>query len=172
MRRIVRVAVAVGIAAALTSPAYAQGQGATTPQQGAAPPQVAFEYSDAYRLRAKIHKVASFTMLPLMATEGILGQSLYSDPGSGKKDAHLAVAAGIGALFAVNTRHRRVEPGRSSQGPGAPWAAARPWSADARRGCGLSRHGGARARRMTMTGREARTAPSRSRRSGWRPPVT
>ena len=42
-------------------------------------------------------------MLPLMATEGILGQSLYSDPSSGKKDAHLAVATGIGALFAVNS---------------------------------------------------------------------
>ena len=102
MRRVVRVAVAAGIAVALTSPAHAQEQ-AAAPQQGAAPPQVAFEYSDAYRLRAKIHKVASFTMLPLMATEGILGQSLYSDPSSGKKDAHLAVAAGIGALFAVNS---------------------------------------------------------------------
>jgi hypothetical protein len=73
------------------------------PQQGAAPPQVAVEYSDGYRLRAKIHKVASFATLPLVATEGAIGQSLYSDPTSGKKDAHLAVATGIGALFAVNT---------------------------------------------------------------------
>jgi hypothetical protein len=103
MRRIVRVAVAVGIATALSSSAHAQEPGAPAPQQGAAPPPVASEYSDAYRLRAKIHKVASFTMLPLMATEGILGQSLYTDPSSGKKDAHLAVAAGIGGLFAVNT---------------------------------------------------------------------
>jgi hypothetical protein len=68
-----------------------------------APPQVAFEYSDAYRLRAKIHKVSSLATLPLFATEGIIGQSLYSNPTGTKKDAHLAVATGIGALFAVNT---------------------------------------------------------------------
>jgi hypothetical protein len=84
----------------LAGPALAQDQSA---QAGAPPPQVAFEYSDAYRLRAKIHKVASFATLPLFAAEGVVGQSLYSDPSSGKKDAHLAVAAGLGALFAVNT---------------------------------------------------------------------
>jgi hypothetical protein len=68
-----------------------------------APPAVAFEYSDAYRLRARIHKASSLATLPLFAAEGIIGQSLYSNPTGGKKDAHLAVAAGIGALFAVNT---------------------------------------------------------------------
>ncbi len=68
-----------------------------------APPPQAFDYSDAYRLRAKIHKVSSLATLPLFATEGIIGQSLYSNPTGGKKDAHLAVAAGIGALFAVNS---------------------------------------------------------------------
>jgi hypothetical protein len=73
-----------------------------TSEQTAPPPQ-AFEYSDAYRLRAKIHKASSLATLPLFAAEGIIGQSLYSNPTSGKKDAHLAVAAGIGALFAVNT---------------------------------------------------------------------
>jgi hypothetical protein len=71
--------------------------------QTAPPPRVATEYSDAYRLRAKIHKVSSFATLPLFGTEAVLGQSLYSNPTSPKKDAHLAVAAGIGALFAVNT---------------------------------------------------------------------
>jgi hypothetical protein len=68
-----------------------------------APPPQAFEYSDAYRLRARIHKVSSLATLPLFATEGVIGQSLYSKPTGGKKDAHLAVATGIGALFAVNT---------------------------------------------------------------------
>ena len=67
------------------------------------PPPRAFEYSDAYRLRAKIHRVSSFATLPLFGTEAILGQSLYTDPTSSKKSAHLAVAGGIGALFAVNT---------------------------------------------------------------------
>jgi hypothetical protein len=70
--------------------------------QTAAPAQ-AVEYSDGYRLRAKIHKVSSLATLPLFATEGIIGQSLYSNPTQTKKDAHLAVATGIGALFAVNT---------------------------------------------------------------------
>jgi hypothetical protein len=68
-----------------------------------APPPRAFDYSDGYRTRAKIHKVSSLATLPLFAAEGIIGQSLYSNPTSGKKDAHLAVAAGIGALFAVNS---------------------------------------------------------------------
>jgi hypothetical protein len=71
--------------------------------QPTVPPAVAFEYSDGYRLRAKIHKVSSFATLPLFGAEAIIGQSLYSNPTQGKKDAHLATAAGIGALFAVNT---------------------------------------------------------------------
>jgi hypothetical protein len=68
-----------------------------------APPARAVEYSEAYRMRAKIHRIASFATLPLFVTEGIVGQSLYNDPTSGKKTAHLAVAGGIGALFGVNT---------------------------------------------------------------------
>src|SRR4030095_8034208 len=69
-------------------------------QEGTAPPAVAIEYSDAYRTRAKIHRIASFATLPLFATEGILGQSIYNNPSEAKKNAHLAVAAGIGTLFA------------------------------------------------------------------------
>src|SRR4030095_9884340 len=72
-------------------------------QEGTAPPAVAIEYSDAYRTRAKIHRIASFATLPLFATEGILGQSIYNNPSEAKKNAHVAVAAGIGTLFAVNT---------------------------------------------------------------------
>jgi hypothetical protein len=71
--------------------------------QTAAPPPVAVEYSDGYRLRARIHKISSFATLPLFGAEAIVGQSLYSEPTQGKKDAHLAIAAGIGALFAVET---------------------------------------------------------------------
>lgn len=85
------------------SPAGAGEPAADAAQEGAAPPPLAVEYSDGYRLRARIHKVSSFATLPLFATEGVLGQSLYADPSSGKKDAHLAVAAGIGALFVVNS---------------------------------------------------------------------
>ena len=68
-----------------------------------AAPARAVEYSDAYRMRAKIHRLASFATLPLFATEGVIGQSLYDNPTGGKKTAHLAVATGIGGLFAVNT---------------------------------------------------------------------
>lgn len=73
------------------------------PAQTAAPPPVAVEYSDAYRLRAKIHRISSFATLPLFGAEALVGQSLYSNPTPGKRDAHLALATGIGALFAVNT---------------------------------------------------------------------
>jgi hypothetical protein len=71
--------------------------------QSPAPAPVAFEYSDAYRTRAKIHKIASFTTLPLFATEVALGQSVYSSPSDAKRNAHIAVGTGIVGLFAVNT---------------------------------------------------------------------
>src|SRR5436190_16245768 len=66
-------------------------------------PTLAFEYSEGYRTRARIHRVASFATLPLFVTEAFVGQSLYNEPTDGKRDAHLVVAGGIGALFAVNT---------------------------------------------------------------------
>ena len=63
---------------------------------------VAVEYGDAYHLRAKIHKYASIATLPLFVAEAFVGQSLYNDPSESKKSAHLAIATGIGALFAIN----------------------------------------------------------------------
>jgi hypothetical protein len=80
-----------------------ESQPSPAPAQATAPPPLAVEYSDAYRMRAKIHKISSFATIPLFATEAVLGQSLYSNPTSGKKDAHLVVAGGIGALFGINT---------------------------------------------------------------------
>jgi hypothetical protein len=60
-------------------------------------------YSDAYELRLKIHKYASYATLPLFATELALGESIYSNPDSGaKKGIHGAVGAGIIGLFGVN----------------------------------------------------------------------
>ena len=75
----------------------------STPDDQTRPRVIPFEYSDGYRTRARIHKVASLATLPLFVTEGFLGESLYNNPTSGKKTAHLAVAAAIGGLFAVNT---------------------------------------------------------------------
>jgi hypothetical protein len=66
---------------------------------------VAVEYSDAYRVRQKIHKYASIATLPLFVTETWLGQSMYNDPANAesKRGAHGAVAASIGVLFGVNS---------------------------------------------------------------------
>jgi len=65
---------------------------------------IAFEYSDGYYTRLKIHKWASFATLPLFATETVLGQKLYNGNFTDStRSAHKAVAAGLGVLFGVNT---------------------------------------------------------------------
>lgn len=69
--------------------------------QSPAPRVAAFEYSDAYQTRAKIHKYASFATLPLFATEFALGQSLYNTPSDGKKSAHVAIGTSIIGLYGV-----------------------------------------------------------------------
>ncbi|HEX3703058.1 MAG TPA: hypothetical protein VHU82_07005 [Vicinamibacterales bacterium] len=65
----------------------------------------AIEHSDAYLMRAKIHKYASFATLPLFAAEVALGQSLYDTPANAgsKRAAHAIVGSGIVGLFGVNT---------------------------------------------------------------------
>jgi hypothetical protein len=73
-------------------------------QQGGSPRTVAFEYSDGYAVRRKIHVYASLATLPLFVTEVILGQKLYDgDASDSVRSAHAAVAGGVGVLFAVNT---------------------------------------------------------------------
>ena len=65
----------------------------------------AVEYSDAYYTRLTVHRVGSYTMLPLFAAEYLLGDRLLA--GSSEegwiKPTHVGVAMGIGGLFAVNT---------------------------------------------------------------------
>lgn len=65
----------------------------------------AIEYSDAYFTRLQIHRIGSYTMLPLFAVEYALGQNLMN--GKPQQDwvkgSHAAVALGVGALFTVNT---------------------------------------------------------------------
>ena len=78
--------------------------GASAPDadtQGQRP--VAFETSEAYQTRAKIHKYASFATLPLVGTELLVGQSLYNSGSTSARSAHIALGAGIVGLFAVNT---------------------------------------------------------------------
>jgi hypothetical protein len=66
---------------------------------------VAIDYSDAYNTRLTIHRIGSYTMLPLFAAEYSLGQNLLNDrfPPSWMRPAHLGVAGGLGALFTINT---------------------------------------------------------------------
>ncbi len=64
----------------------------------------AFEYSDGYRTRLKIHKYASYTMLPLFVAQYAVGQKLYDGTGSDTtRSVHGVLAASTAALFAVNT---------------------------------------------------------------------
>jgi hypothetical protein len=62
------------------------------------------EYSDWYARRLEIHKVASYTELPLFAAEYYLGQKLLNGDGTdSQKNMHQLVAGGLGVLFTVNT---------------------------------------------------------------------
>jgi hypothetical protein len=65
---------------------------------------MAFEYSDGYRTRLKIHKYSSFAMLPLFVAQYVVGQKLYDGTGSDStRSAHGALAATTAVLFGVNT---------------------------------------------------------------------
>ncbi len=76
----------------------------TTPRRAKA-----IEVSDAYELRLRIHRYASYTMLPLFAVQSVAGNQLFqadksgAQPPSWAKSVHSAGAAGLGALFTLNT---------------------------------------------------------------------
>jgi hypothetical protein len=93
--------------AAAPAPAAPASSSATAAPQDQGQPlhAAAVEYSDAYQLRRKIHKYASFATLPLFATELALGQSLYNTPSNvdSRRTAHGIVGAAIVGLFGVNT---------------------------------------------------------------------
>jgi hypothetical protein len=66
----------------------------------------AFEYSDGYHTRARIHKLASFATLPLFGIEAWLGQRLFNNvalAGGSTRSAHKYIGEAIGGLFVVNT---------------------------------------------------------------------
>lgn len=65
----------------------------------------AISYSDWYGRRLTIHRIGSYTMLPLFATEYWLGNKLMNDLelASWVRPLHGTVASGIGILFAANT---------------------------------------------------------------------
>jgi len=66
----------------------------------------AVEVSDAYAVRLRIHKYASYATIPLFAAQTIAGNQMYQSGGddpSWAKSTHSLGAAGLGALFTVNT---------------------------------------------------------------------
>jgi hypothetical protein len=88
-------------AAALTLPPILPALAQDAPSQRPRP--AAFEYSDAYHTRRKIHVYASLAMAPLFVTQVALGDSLYTNATEGKRTAHIIVGSGIGTLFTINT---------------------------------------------------------------------
>jgi uncharacterized membrane protein HdeD (DUF308 family) len=84
---------------AILTPEEAAAQAGQTPAR-----PKAVSYSDAYFVRAKIHKYASLATVPLFVAETIVGQKLYDGNGSESlRDAHSGLATGIAVLFAANT---------------------------------------------------------------------
>ncbi|MFN8570600.1 MAG: hypothetical protein U0132_01010 [Gemmatimonadaceae bacterium] len=65
----------------------------------------AIEYSEWYGRRLTIHRIASYTALPLFATEYWLGNKLMNDlvVKSWVRPMHGTVASAIGVVFGVNT---------------------------------------------------------------------
>lgn len=69
----------------------------------------AVEMSDAAVLRLRIHRYASYTMIPLFAVQAIAGNQLYQADRTGAprpgwaKNTHSLGAAALGTLFTVNT---------------------------------------------------------------------
>ena len=88
------------------------------------PRRRAVRLSDAYHTRLRIHKVASFAMLPLFAAQYAAGDQLYKK-GSAAPDwaqnSHGVLAASVAGLFTLNTitgglnwwETRRQEKGRT-----------------------------------------------------------
>lgn len=98
--------------AALTNPVSAEQTRDTTarraPKVAADTPRVrrhAIAYSDAYNTRLTIHRIGSYTMLPLFAGEWLLGDRLLNgvNPPGWMKPTHVGVAGALGVLFTTNT---------------------------------------------------------------------
>lgn len=65
---------------------------------------MAFEYSNAYNTRRKIHMLASWATIPLFVGQYMAGEKLFDDAdNSAAKSWHGGLTIGIASLFAVNT---------------------------------------------------------------------
>jgi hypothetical protein len=64
------------------------------------------DYSEGYATRLKIHRIASYTMLPLFAAQYASGQQLIKNGRAAPawaRDIHGPTATGVAALFTINT---------------------------------------------------------------------
>ncbi len=74
------------------------------PQAAPGPRPMAFEYSDGYSVRRKIHKYASFATVPLFIAQYAVGQKLYDGNASDStRSLHGGLAAATAVLFGVNS---------------------------------------------------------------------
>lgn len=76
------------------------------PAMDSARAQQPVEYSDAYFTRLTIHRYASYATVPLFVAQYLAGEELMrngSEAAGWARDSHGALAAGVGALFVVNT---------------------------------------------------------------------
>lgn len=92
------------ILAALRAAAAEPSPARQEPAQATLARPVAFEYSDAYQVRRRIHFYASFATIPLFVAQYYVGDQLYDGTGdSGTKSLHSGLAAGTAVLFGVNS---------------------------------------------------------------------
>jgi hypothetical protein len=66
----------------------------------------AVEVSDGYATRLRVHRLASYTLIPLFAAQSIAGNQMYQSGGptpGWAKSMHSVGAGGLGALFTINT---------------------------------------------------------------------
>ncbi len=86
------------------SPLRTAAQAAGAAQAAPARRAVAYEYSDAYLTRLKIHNYASYATLPIFIAQTVVGQKLYNgDTSNGMRSAHTALVGATAVLFGVNT---------------------------------------------------------------------
>lgn len=95
---------AVGLRFDLARASYTPFDSQPASAQAAPTRPKAMSYSNAYYIRLKIHKYASFATLPLFIAEFAVGQKLYHGTTSDSlRSAHSGLAAGIAVLFGANS---------------------------------------------------------------------
>ena len=82
------------------------GAGVQAPDTSTRVRKKAFQLSEAYGTRLKIHKYASYATLPLFVAEYAAGDQLYKKSSAAPqwaKSSHGALATAVAGLFGVNT---------------------------------------------------------------------